>query len=145
MIRAISAATILALGLTAAAAQQDPIGSRRALMKANGAATAAASKMVKGEVPFDLAKAKEVLQTYADAAAKMHTYFPENSKTGGDTIASPKIWENQADFRSRFDNWSKEIEKAKAETKDLDSFKTEFATVTKACASCHQAYRLNRT
>src|SRR4030095_7668673 len=87
MIRAISAATITGLGLTAAAAQQDPIGSRRALMKANGAATAAASKMVKGEVPFDLAKAKEVLQTYADAAAKMHTYFPENSKTGGDTIA----------------------------------------------------------
>src|SRR3954453_6740808 len=56
-------------------------------------------------------------------AGKMHEYFPETSKTGGETTASPKIWENQDDFRAKFDAWAKDIEKAKAETKDLDTFK----------------------
>lgn len=141
MIRTIFTGAALAVGITAVLAQDDPIATRQKIMKGVGAATKTGTQMVKGEAPFDLSKAKEILQTYANAAGQVHKYFPESSKTGGDTTASPKIWENQAEFRARFDAWSRDIEKAKAETKDFDSFKAEFTTVTKACGACHQTYR----
>jgi cytochrome c556 len=135
----------LMVGVTAALAQSAAIEQRQKLMKANGAATKTGTQMVKGEVAFDLAKAREILQVYATTADKVHAYFPPDSKTGGETTASPKIWENQADFRKRFDDWAQEIKRASAETKDFDSFKTAFGTVTKACGSCHETYRIKKS
>jgi cytochrome c556 len=134
----------LTLGVTAVVAQSDPISQRRALMKANSDAARAGAQMVKGEAAFDLNKAKEILQTFAKTADTAHSYFPENSKTGGETRAAPRIWENQADFRKRFDDWSASIKQASAQVKDLDSFKQAFGTVTKACDGCHEPYRLPR-
>lgn len=145
MIRAFVVSAALAVGVTAVMAQSDPIAQRRQTMKGVGAATQTGTRMVKGEAPFDLGKAKEVLQTYAVAADKMHTYFPENSKTGGETTASPKIWESQAEFRKRFDDWAADIKKASAQTKDLDSFKEAFGTVTKACGGCHETFRVKKS
>ena len=132
------------MGASVVLAQGDVITQRRDLMKANGEVTRTGTQMVKGEVPFDLTKAKQILQTYANAADKMHTYFPENSKTGGETRAAPKIWENQAEFRKRFDDWGADIKKASAQVKDLGSFKEAFSNITKACDGCHEAYRLPR-
>ena len=145
MIRVIAVTAALAVGITAVAAQTNPIAQRKETMKGVGAATAAGNRMVKGEAPFELAKAKEILQTYAGAADRMHTYFPENSKSGGETTAAPRIWESQADFRKRFDDWAADIKKAAAQTKDLDSFKAAFGTVTKACGSCHETYRIKKS
>jgi len=142
MIRTLLASAALAVGITAVLAQGDPVAERKQIMKGVGAATRTGNQFVKGEAPFDLAKAKEILQVYANAAGKVHEYFPDTSKTGGETTASPKIWENQADFRARFDAWEKDIEKAKAETNDLETFKANFTTLTKACGSCHQTYRI---
>lgn len=134
----------LAIGVTAVLAQGNPIAQRKETMKGVGAATRTGTQMVKGEAPFDLTKAKEVLQAYAKAADTMHTYFPENSKTGGETTAAPKIWESQAEFRKRFDDWAADIKKASAQTKDLDSFKEAFGTVTKACGGCHETFRVKK-
>ena len=145
MMRTMIVSAALAIGVTAVMAQANPIGQRKETMKGVGAATQAGNRMVKGEAPFDLAKAKEILQTYASAADKMHTFFPENSKTGGETTASPKIWESQAEFRKRFDDWAADIKKASAQTKDLDSFKDAFGTVTKACGSCHETFRIKKS
>ncbi len=145
MIRTVLLTAAFAVGITAAMAQGDPIAQRRDTMKGVGAATRTGTQMSKGEVPFDLAKARDVLQTYANATDRMHTYFPDTAKTGGETTASPKIWENQADFRAKFDAWAKDIEKAKAETKDLTTFRANFETVTKACGSCHQTYRIQKS
>jgi cytochrome c556 len=145
MIRPIFAGLAIAIGVTAAWAQSDPIAERQKIMKANGAATRIGTQMVKGEIPFDLAKAQTVLQTYAATAKNAHELFPETSRTGGETTASPKIWDNQADFRARFDQWGRDIEKAAQQTKDLDTFKASFATVTQACSSCHQAYRISKS
>ena len=138
----LAGAAFAVVGITAVLAQGDPIAERKQTMKGVGAATRTGTQFVKGEAPFDLAKAKEILQVYANAAGKMHEYFPETSKTGGETTASPKIWENQDDFRAKFDAWAKDIEKAKAETKDTDTFKANFTTLTKACGACHQTYRI---
>lgn len=135
-----SAALIALTGIVAA--QSDPIATRRGIMKGVGAATRTGSQMAKGEIAFDLAKAQEVLKVYAVAADTAHTHFPETSKTGGDTTASPKIWDSQADFRARFDEWAKDIRKAADDTKDLPTFQASFGGVTKACGSCHNAYRI---
>ena len=141
MIRYAVLATALVIG-TAVIAQSDPIAERRQIMKGVGSATRTGTQMVKGEVAFDLAKAQEVLKVYAAAADKAHTQFPASAKTGGETTAAPAIWENQADFRKRFDDWAKDIEAAAKSTKDLETFKASFGTVTKACSACHQTYRI---
>lgn len=142
MLRPLLTIAALAVATTAVIAQSDPIEQRRALMKAVGGQTAIGTRMANGREPFDAAKAKEVLRVYAEAADKGHTYFPETSKTGGGTTAAPKIWETQADFRARFDAWAVEIKAASDSVATLDAFKASFGTVTKACASCHQAYRI---
>src|SRR5688572_2779555 len=102
MIRVLIAVAAVAVGATTVIAQQDAIAARKALMKATGGQTAAASKMIKGDEPFDLAKAKAVFATYEDTAAKAPTLFTPNSKEGGETAALPKIWENKADFDAKF-------------------------------------------
>ncbi len=145
MIRSVVVAAAFAVAATAVLAQGDPVAQRRDVMKGVGAATRTGTQMSRGEIPFDAAKAKEIMRVYADAADKMHTYFPENSKTGGETTASPKIWESQAEFRKRFDDWAADIKKAAAETKDLDSFKEAFGTVTKACGGCHETFRIKKS
>ena len=144
MARTILVGAALVIGVTAAVAQSNVIETRRNTMKGVGAATRIGTQMSKGEIPFDATKAKEVLATYAKAADTMHTYFPDNSKTGGDTAASPKIWESQAEFRKRFDDWGAEIKKVSASTDDLASFRTAFGTVTQACNGCHETFRVKR-
>ena len=61
---ALAAVAVVAFGVTAVLAQQDPIAARKALMKANGQNAAAVSKMVKGDAPFDLATAKTAFATF---------------------------------------------------------------------------------
>jgi cytochrome c556 len=140
-----AAAAVAALCATSVIAQQDPIATRKATMKGVGAATRDASQMVKGDAPFDLAKAKHTFVVYQQAAAKMPTLFPENSKTGGDTTAAPKIWEDMAGFKARFDKLAADAKAAEAATKDLDSFKGAFSEVTKDCGGCHQTYRIKKS
>lgn len=144
MIRTIFVGAALAIGITTAFAQSNVIETRRNTMKGVGAATRTGTQMSKGDIPFDAAKAKEVLAVYAKAAETMHSYFPDNSKTGGETTASPKIWESQAEFRKRFDDWGADIKKVSASTDDLASFRTAFGTVTQACNGCHESFRVKR-
>ena len=142
MLRPLLTIAVTVAVTTAVLAQSDPIEQRRALMKTVGAQTRIATQMSNGREPFTADKAKEVLRVYGEAAEKAHTYFPETSKTGGGTTASPKIWESQAEFRKRFDDWGAEIKAAAANINTLDAFKASFGNLTKACTGCHQAYRI---
>jgi cytochrome c556 len=140
IIRTVLAVAAVALGVTAVTAQQqDPIAARKALMKANGQQAGIGTKMVKGEEPFALDKAKKVFATYQDVA-KAHALFPETSKTG-DTAALPAVWENKADFEAKLTKLANEAKAAEAATRDLDTFKAQFAEVQKNCGGCHQTYR----
>ncbi len=140
------AIAIVALGATAVVAQQDPIAARKAMMKSNGQAAGALAKMVKGEAPFDLATAKKSFATFQDAAAKMPSLFPDTSKTGGDTAADPKIWENMADFKAKFVKFGEDAKAAGASVTDLDSFKAAFGNIGKNdCGACHQTYRIKKS
>jgi cytochrome c556 len=146
MIRIVLAIAAVALGVCAATAQQDPIAARKALMKANGDEAKIAAAMIKGEQPFDLAAAHKIFATFQDAAAKMPALFPDNSKTGGDTAADPKIWENMADFKAKFAKFGEDAKAADASVKDLDSFKASMGDIGKNdCGGCHQTYRIKKS
>lgn len=145
MIRTILAAAIVVAGATAVIAQSDPISERQALMKENGKATGAAVKMLKGEAPFDLATVQASLKVYADTAAKAPALFPDNSKTGKDTEALPKIWEAKADFDAKFAQFGKEAAAAQAAIKDEASFKATMPNLLKNCGGCHETYRAKKS
>ena len=144
IIRILVAAVAVAVGASSVVAQQDAIAARKALMKATGAQTAAAVKMVKGDEPFDLAKAKAVFVTYQETAAKGPGLFPDNSKEGGETTAAPKIWESKADFEAKFVKFGADAKAAEAKVVDLASLKATFPEVSKNCGGCHNEYRVKK-
>jgi len=143
MIRTALVLAGLGLGLTAVMAQSNPIAERQQTMKGVGAATREGAAIAKGEVAFDAAKAQAVFKTYANAAQKMPTLFPDSSKTGGETTASPKIWEDQAGFKAAFAKFETDAS-AGATVAGLDGFRTAFGAATKNCGTCHEAYRIKK-
>jgi len=143
MKRALLTMAVLALGATGVAAQ-DPIAARQELMKGIGKQTKMAAAMAKGAEPFDLEKAKAAFAAYQDAAEKAPALFPDDSKTGGDTEADPKIWENKADFEAKFVKLGADAKAAAASVSDLDSFRVAFGGVVKNCGGCHEDYRVKK-
>jgi len=131
---------VIASGVAAA---QDVIAKRKELMKAVGGATKQSVQMVKGEAPFDAAKAKahmDAIATWGDAA----TLFPKGTETG-DTTAAPKIWQTFEDFDAKGKKMAADAVKAGAAAAEgLDAFKTAFGEVAKACKGCHQDYRVRK-
>jgi len=146
MIRTAFAIAAIALVAGIAVAEQDPIAARRALMKANGDEAKIGVAMVKGEAPFDLAKAHKIFDTFEDAAQKMPALFPDTSKTGGDTAARLEIWQDMDDFKARFGKFAADAKAAKADVKDLESFKAAFGAIGKNdCGGCHEKYRVKKS
>jgi cytochrome c556 len=144
MMRTVLAVTALALGLSTAMAQ-DPIAARKALMKKNGDEAKVGTAFMKGEAPFDLAKAKAIFASYADAAAKVPGLFPDNSKTGGETAALPAVWEKKADFDAKLKKFGEDAKDAEAKVTDEATFKTIFPAVQKNCGGCHETYRAKKS
>jgi len=135
-------AGLMAAGASAA---DDPIAARKMLMKANGLAAKQGAAMVKGEAPYDAGKAELVMRTINAVAIATPKFFPEDSKTGGDTTASPKIWEDMNGFLHE----AEELEEHSAEgieaaKKGLDAFKVAFTATTKYCGSCHEGFRVKK-
>ena len=143
---AVASVAAVALGVSVAVAQQDVIKERKDIMKGNGDQAKIGAAMAKGEAPFDLAAAQKIFATYADAASKMPALFPDTSKTGEDTAALPKIWEDMADFKARFAKFGDDAKAAQASVKDLDTFKAAFGDIGKNdCGGCHQLYRAKKS
>src|SRR6266568_1871711 len=135
----------MAFGVAAVTAQSDPIAARQALMKANGRQAKLGSDMIRGKVPFDLDEAKAIFSSFIDAASKVPNLLPENSKMGGDTSASPEIWQHMDDVKARFAKFAVDSKAAQDATKDLDSFRTGFRNVGQNCDSCHEHYRVKKS
>lgn len=140
MVRSILVVASLLVVGTAAVAQTDVIAERKSIMRGNGAAARAGTQIVRGEVPFDVAKAREVFDGIAGGMNRFPNLFPETSKTG-DTKASPRIWEDMAGFRAASAKIVSEASAAAAASTDLESFRANFQRVAANCQSCHQAYR----
>jgi len=144
MIRAAIIVAALAAGLTGVVAQSDPIKARQTAMKAAGDAMKAPAAMMKGEQPFNVDAAKASFKALNDVAKAAGTLFPENSKTGGDTAADPKIWTDAAGFKMALANFEKASADAMANVKDEASFKAEFPKVGKTCGECHNTFRVKK-
>ena len=145
MHRTVLAVAAIAIGITAVAAQSDPIAARRTHMKEVGAQTKTGTGMAKGEIPYDQGKAQGIFAAYVKAATDLPNLFPETSKTGGDTAALPAIWANMSDFKSKAEKFAADAKQAQTQVKDLDTFKASFTAVTKNCGGCHENYRAKKS
>ncbi len=142
--RIVLAAAVLGLGVSALVAQIDPIKARKDLMEENGKQSKTATEMIEGKRPFNLDDAKKVFATFVEAGEKEPALYPDNSKEGK-TAALPAIWQNMADFTSRFAKLVSNSKAASAATKDLDTFKAQMDIVGKDCGGCHELYRRKKT
>jgi cytochrome c556 len=138
------AAAFAAFGVTAVIAQSDPIAERKALMKANNDNARNLTKMLRGDEPYDAAKVEAAFAQWGETARKLPSLFPENSKTGGQTRATAKIWENRSDFDAKIADFAKAVADNRDKAKDLDSLKVALSAVDKSCDACHQQYRRRR-
>ena len=98
MIRTVLIAATIAIGVTGVVAQTDAISQRKELMKKNAQHTKAVSAMVKGDAPFDAKVVTAAFTQWSETAAQLPKLFPDNSKSGGETRALPKIWSDRKGF-----------------------------------------------
>ena len=140
MLRFVTAVAAIAVGGTLAYAQNlDIIKQRRETMRTIGGASGPNFKMMKGEVPFDLAAVQANLKTIGEQATKFKGMFPDDSKTGGGTDAAAKVWTARAEFNAAIDKWVADAKAAAGSIKDEASFKAEYPKVAPACGTCHKA------
>ena len=139
-------ATIAVLSATAVSwAAMDPIATRQAVMKDNGAAIGTLAKMAKGEMDFDATAANLSIRVLYSGAAGFASLFPPGSETGGDTEASPKIWEDMAGFEAKNDDLLNAAASIKATPiADLDGVRAALGALGKTCQGCHETFRVKK-
>jgi cytochrome c556 len=133
----------IAIAASGIGVAQDAISQRKAVMKAVGSNIKTGADMVKGTIPYDANKAAEAMGVVASGWAAFAKHFPKGSETGGETTASPKIWESFSDFDTKGQKLASDAAAAqKAASNGADAFKAAFGEVTKNCKGCHDAYRV---
>jgi cytochrome c556 len=115
------------------------------LMKENNENAKIVVGMMRGQVPYDAAKVEAAFTQWANTAQKLPSLFPDNSKSGQNTRAAPKIWMTKADFDAK----AAEFGKAVADNRDkakgsVDGLRAAIPAVANACDACHKDYRLAR-
>ena len=139
------AVILVATGVGAVVAQSDPIATRMSLMKENDQNAIIVVRMMRGLAPFDAAKVDAAFAQWADTARKFPGLFPDNSKTGQNTRAAPKVWMTKADFDAKAAALGKAVAENREKAKSsLDGLRAAIPAVGKACDACHKDYRLSR-
>jgi cytochrome c556 len=139
IIRTVLAVAAIAVGISAVSAQ-DVITERKAAMKRLGSEAGVAGRMLKGEMPYDQARAQQIFQVIAETAPKIPSLFPPGSDKG-DTRALPAIWQQRAQFEAIATKLGAEAKQAQAAVKDLNTFKASFGAVARNCGACHETFR----
>lgn len=139
------AALIVSAATGAVIAQSDPIAARQKLMKGNDDNAKLVVQMMRGRAPFDPKKIDAAFAQWADTAQKLPGLFPDNSKTGGETRAAPKIWQAKSDFDAKAADFGKAVAENRDKAKgSVDGLKAAIAAVGQACDDCHEDYRLSK-
>ncbi len=125
-------------------AESAAIAARKEVMSENGKGTKVLASYLKGEAPFDLATAKQVLTSYSTGATKFATLFPDDSKEGGKTEADAKIWAEKDKFVALVGKFGKDSAAAVGSITDLASFKAEMPKILGQCKECHDSYRVKK-
>jgi|tagenome__1003787_1003787.scaffolds.fasta_scaffold19595913_2 cytochrome c556 len=137
----------LVIGLSAVAvAQQDVIKARKDLMNSNGRAYyVTLNRMQRGQEPYDQAKVDAAMTELTRDMPNLAKLVPPESKPtkpAEDFDASPKIWENKADFDSKLAAMIKILDENKGKAKNVDSLKVVYQNLAKGCNDCHETYRV---
>ncbi|HEX2842640.1 cytochrome c [Hyphomicrobium sp.] len=136
------AVAAFALGATAVAAQNVAvIKERKDHYKKMGDAAKPVSAMYKGEADFELEKVQAALKIMQEQAVILPKLFPDDSKTGEKTEALPIIWEEKADFESRFKKLGEAAKAAEAKITDEETFPDAWKEVMGNCSGCHKKFR----
>lgn len=138
---AVAVVAVVALGATVVVAQQDPLTTRKALMKANNDNARIMTGIVRGTTPFDAAKVNAAFDQWAETAQKFSALFPDNTKDG-DTRATAAVWTERPKFNAAIAKFAKDVaDNRAAAVKDIDGLKAAMAVVGKDCGDCHETFR----
>jgi cytochrome c556 len=146
MIRMVVVAGGLLLSAGAATAQQDVAVKQDNLMRAQGKGMyGVILKMVKGEIPYNQAAVDAAIKDLEESVPTIGNVFATNPKE--DVVntsygASPKVWQNKADFDSKTLPVAKAIADVKGKITDVASLKVAYDSIQAKCADCHETYRL---
>ncbi len=131
-------AIALALGATGVWAQNlEAIKQRRDAMQTIARASATNYNMMIGKAPFDAAKVQAGLKTFQEVMPKFKDLFPDNAK-GGDSEATPKVWEQRAAFNAAIEKLVADSKTAASGITDEASFKKLYPAVAADCGGCHK-------
>ena len=147
MLRTALATAAISIGITAVAAQSDPIQQRNALMKSMWKdGFSSPYRMANGKEAFDRPKAEAGLAKMSEIAAQLPPLWPPNSKPPANPntkySSSPKIWDNKPDFEAKLATLTKAIADSRDKAKDVDSLKAIVSDINKKCDSCHDTYQV---
>ncbi|HSO48249.1 MAG TPA: cytochrome c [Rhizobiaceae bacterium] len=135
----VAAATLLFAG----AAHADAIADRKAEMKNNGASMKLLAQSAKGEVAYDAAAVLNALTSMRTTTTNFADLFPAGTETGGETTASPKIWEDMAGFKAALAKFHTDLDAAiAAAPADPAALGPVLASVGGNCQSCHESFRI---
>jgi cytochrome c556 len=106
------------------------------------------NSMVKGEQPFDAAKADRLIAALISTARRIPSTFTENLKGRSSPksrySASSKVWENKADFDAHATKLVQSLEENRSKVSTLDGLKAAYSAINSECTSCHSAYRVRK-
>jgi cytochrome c556 len=147
MIRKLILTALLgAVGATCAIAQAGLLPSTVLMREQGQLAYRDLNNMVKGEATFDKAKVEDILAKLSTTAVKIPDAFPETSKGKKSAearySASPKVWEQAPDFKSKSDKLKQTVESYRGKIDTLDQLKAAYPAINDSCTSCHETYRL---
>jgi cytochrome c556 len=139
----------LGVGLASMACAQETTLPSTALMKEQQQALYRdLSSMMKGEAPFSAERAQRNITHLIETSQKIPAAFPESLK-GRVTpesryAASPKVWEQRAEFEAKAAFLLKELKATEASFQTLDGLKVAYPRVNEACNGCHEVFRVRR-
>lgn len=146
MKRILIVAGTLVLGAGAVMAQQQIAVQQDNLMRSQAKSLyTVILKMTKGDIPYNQKAVDEAITSLEADVAKIAKTFEVNPKQ--DVVnatygASPKVWQNQADFDSKIPPVQKAIADVKGKITNLVSLKTAYTAINDRCTDCHETYRL---
>ena len=148
ILRGVVAVGAVVLAASAVMAQQDIAKQQDDLMRGTIGKPfyAVLLKMSRGQIPYDQAAVETALADLEKAVPTIPATFQTNPKMdlpGAEYVASPKVWENKADFDSKEPAVTKQITDLKGKIKDVNSLKVAWKEINDKCDGCHDTYRIH--
>lgn len=140
--RILAVAALCLIGATAVVSAENQHENREAAMKKIGGAMGGLVAIAKGEKDYDAAVVTASLSTIKESITVFPTYFPPGSEND-DKGASPKIWENKADFEAHAKKLADDADALLAQLPaDQAAVGAALDTLGKDCGACHTLYRI---